>query len=927
MFSFNYDRFHLFRRSVFGLGTSAVKGRIILWVCSALVFCLLGLHATIVCAQQFLNTTNFTVIYYTSGGCQLTPATTENPPYLLPDGTYCNDYSGHPDYIRKIACWLEYAHARYDGDGFDLPAAAITVEVTCLSTSGMVPGPVDIKIARYLDMEILPLVCCHELFHIVQLQYWKAHTTQLWFREAMAEAMMNTIVSEPCATDTCRFEEFFWHSNGIQWNHDFFHFPGAAWRDAYDVAIMWLYLMEHNGDDNTVSYPGVDFVRDFLDSTRVVLGPPSNAHLFTALDQVLANKGTDLDTELRKFAFANLVRVYDNLDYWNDYGYRWDDTYFPGGGTWSVQGVDEMAYGADSRVLDLNGYTSAATLPGYTDSGADNWIDHLGAAQYWEFDADLKDLISSAGGLSYDSVGLPYHIEIPSLGGVEHLAVTGYKDGLEIYHNSNLYFNDDRVVRAGVAITQNTSVNNYTFEYTIEPYKDLLDFEQTTDYYLAPHKILLLGIDHGGEHLSAVAFRRWDYKGTQIDYTHLDYPFQMNYRYLAADYYLNHDDPMVEPMYQHVYRHHYIQEAGPGEYRLDLRQSPDTLEYGNVMVTLFDYDIEAAALPDFLLRDAYFTIDKDTGILEGQVAILNQGTASETVRIAIFGETDSTDTLLLDPYISLDPCSTEIIDVAWETGGECRGIDWLEAIITVYVNSNEGLQGIVLPPPEELTRNNNGPTDIPVGVYCLDQLALDLSDFLEDAALDLMGKQQDYMELQHEVAEYGLLMTLELMEELESWLGGLEGLPYPIPERLWQTYDAFDWFRAVSEWMTVLGMGDAVPPLVHMMGPMTNMREIYFIAPKVLDLQIAGPSDRYVCKVECGSYHPSSPWVGDPNMDGTINVLDVVMVVNIIIDRIDPTKEQQMAADFNGDKAVNVLDALAIVNIILGTSSAGPFVE
>ena len=65
---------------------------------------------------------------------------------------------------------------------------------------------------------------------------------------------------------------------------------------------------------------------------------------------------------------------------------------------------------------------------------------------------------------------------------------------------------------------------------------------------------------------------------------------------------------------------------------------------------------------------------------------------------------------------------------------------------------------------------------------------------------------------------------------------------------------------------------------------------------------------------------------GDPNMDATINVLDALLAVNIILETITPTQEQIWAADCNGptgncdgDGQVNVLDAVKIVNLILET--------
>ena len=54
--------------------------------------------------------------------------------------------------------------------------------------------------------------------------------------------------------------------------------------------------------------------------------------------------------------------------------------------------------------------------------------------------------------------------------------------------------------------------------------------------------------------------------------------------------------------------------------------------------------------------------------------------------------------------------------------------------------------------------------------------------------------------------------------------------------------------------------------------------------------------------------------LGDLNGDESIDILDVVMSVNIILGVLDPLP----AADMNGDGIVNVLDIILLINIILG---------
>ena len=64
---------------------------------------------------------------------------------------------------------------------------------------------------------------------------------------------------------------------------------------------------------------------------------------------------------------------------------------------------------------------------------------------------------------------------------------------------------------------------------------------------------------------------------------------------------------------------------------------------------------------------------------------------------------------------------------------------------------------------------------------------------------------------------------------------------------------------------------------------------------------------------------------GDPNCDNTVDILDALMAINLILDIIIPSPEQSWAADCNGpqgncdgDGSVDVLDVLKIVNVILG---------
>jgi carboxypeptidase T len=57
---------------------------------------------------------------------------------------------------------------------------------------------------------------------------------------------------------------------------------------------------------------------------------------------------------------------------------------------------------------------------------------------------------------------------------------------------------------------------------------------------------------------------------------------------------------------------------------------------------------------------------------------------------------------------------------------------------------------------------------------------------------------------------------------------------------------------------------------------------------------------------------------GDANLDGTINILDVLFVINEILDLVGFNSLQFTAADMNTDGTINILDVVLIVNAILG---------
>ena len=58
---------------------------------------------------------------------------------------------------------------------------------------------------------------------------------------------------------------------------------------------------------------------------------------------------------------------------------------------------------------------------------------------------------------------------------------------------------------------------------------------------------------------------------------------------------------------------------------------------------------------------------------------------------------------------------------------------------------------------------------------------------------------------------------------------------------------------------------------------------------------------------------------GDVNFDGSINISDIVIMVNFILGQI-PTDEQFITGDMNYDGVINIVDIILVVNEVLGTT-------
>ena len=65
-------------------------------------------------------------------------------------------------------------------------------------------------------------------------------------------------------------------------------------------------------------------------------------------------------------------------------------------------------------------------------------------------------------------------------------------------------------------------------------------------------------------------------------------------------------------------------------------------------------------------------------------------------------------------------------------------------------------------------------------------------------------------------------------------------------------------------------------------------------------------------------YEPPDILTGDVTGDGTVNIVDVVLIVNFILETQSLNNEQQEIADVNIDGVVNIVDIIYLVNLITG---------
>jgi len=102
---------------------------------------------------------------------------------------------------------------------------------------------------------------------------------------------------------------------------------------------------------------------------------------------------------------------------------------------------------------------------------------------------------------------------------------------------------------------------------------------------------------------------------------------------------------------------------------------------------------------------------------------------------------------------------------------------------------------------------------------------------------------------------------------------------------------------------------------------LTNQVQFRFIAEDIANEGDSGSGgsivEAAIDEFILATFDSVSYSMGDINLDGTHNVLDVVMLVNYVLDAEEFTPTQESLADLNGDGGVNVLDIVQLVNLIL----------
>ena len=57
--------------------------------------------------------------------------------------------------------------------------------------------------------------------------------------------------------------------------------------------------------------------------------------------------------------------------------------------------------------------------------------------------------------------------------------------------------------------------------------------------------------------------------------------------------------------------------------------------------------------------------------------------------------------------------------------------------------------------------------------------------------------------------------------------------------------------------------------------------------------------------------------VGDVNLDGLIDILDIIIILNFVLEYEIPNQNELWLSDINSDGSINILDIVFLVNVVL----------
>ena len=151
-------------------------------------------------------------------------------------------------------------------------------------------------------------------------------------------------------------------------------------------------------------------------------------------------------------------------------------------------------------------------------------------------------------------------------------------------------------------------------------------------------------------------------------------------------------------------------------------------------------------------------------------------------------------------------------------------------------------------------------------------------------------------------------------------LGSVKNVPETVPivtaqdglssnhiEILWEPVDNVDGYRVYrdSSWLSIVY-------------PHQSLRYIdeFIEGGEIYNYCIESFNDCGNASWQCDEGFSGS-YLGDSNSDGSIDVLDVVSLVNFILSINEPSESQLFWMDMNQDSSLNVQDVVLIVNIIL----------